>query len=348
LTVWQVKNRTPFATAGYFVRDCNGSEYWVVALRARFRIRSDGLVEVASEQLPPRLVPEYRDSQFRELEAESDLAPFRPHTDILLNGVACAPGGRAVRQCEAGFRVGKHEKRARFFGERVLRNQGRWRSVVIEGPSEFLGVKLTWRAALGGADPFAKSEPARELHPGNPIGRGWTAKWRQLPIGAELMLPLIEDPTDPVVPGRPLPPPYGFGPIQPSWQPRLRAAGTYDAAWAAERAPLPPLDFTEAFYQAAPQDQIYGGELRGGEPVEIVGLHADGPYGFRLPQIIFESRTRIDTEEFHARPRLISVAINGTEKTLDCTWNVGIFCNGRDHMVDSTIVSLKQMSGVVS
>jgi hypothetical protein len=52
--MWQVENRTPFAAAGYFERDRDGAEHWVVALRARFAVRDDGLVSLAPQE-PVRL-----------------------------------------------------------------------------------------------------------------------------------------------------------------------------------------------------------------------------------------------------------------------------------------------------
>ncbi|MFY0539342.1 DUF2169 domain-containing protein [Nannocystis pusilla] len=34
------------------------------------------------------------------------------------------------------------------------------------------------------------------------------------------------------------PPPVGFGPVAPQWQPRLGLAGTYDSQWMEQRAPV--------------------------------------------------------------------------------------------------------------
>lgn len=343
--MWQVVNRTPFSAQGYPVRDRDGVEHWAVALRARFDVRPDGLVSVAEDQKAVRFAPEYRDGEARELRAESDFAPFRPNVDVLVAGTACAPGEAAMRWCSVRVRVGRIEKRARAIGRRVLRRRGGWRGgYELEGPEPFAGVRLTWRASLGGVDPFAEGDGA--AHPDNPVGRGWTARWSRLPGGAEIAMPLVEDPARLVVPGQPLPPPHGFGPLQPAWRPRLAHAGTYDAVWSATRAPMAPLDFSERFHHAAPADQIYPEVLRGGEPVEVEGLHPGGPYAFRLPQIIAEARTRIGREDLSARLRLISATVDGTARTVDLTWNASVPCHGRDHHVQGSTVSIRQMAGV--
>ena len=63
--MWQVTNRTPFAAQGYFVRDREGVEQWVVAIRALFKIRADRLTEIAETQQAVRLAPEYAAAQDR-------------------------------------------------------------------------------------------------------------------------------------------------------------------------------------------------------------------------------------------------------------------------------------------
>src|SRR5580698_6994635 len=96
--MWEIRNRTPFAAQGCFLRDRTGAEFWVVALRGRFIARADALVDISHVQDAVRLAPTYRDEGAQELSAESDFAPFRPKADIALNGSACAPDKATVRQ----------------------------------------------------------------------------------------------------------------------------------------------------------------------------------------------------------------------------------------------------------
>ena len=80
--MWQVDNQTPFAAQGYFVRDTNGFEHWVVALRASFLIRADGLLDIDQRQAPVNVASFYADEKSEELAIDSDIAPFRPKVDL--------------------------------------------------------------------------------------------------------------------------------------------------------------------------------------------------------------------------------------------------------------------------
>jgi hypothetical protein len=86
--------------------------------------------------------------------------------------------------------------------------------------------------------------------------------------------------------------PRAFGPIGRTWQPRLARAGTYDNDWLCERAPLPPADFSDRYYNAAPDDQQVEGYLRGDEEVRLTNLHPTHSYltfflpGLRLRAIV--------------------------------------------------------------
>ena len=339
--MWEVKDTSPFESLGYFVRDRRGAEHWVVATRATFDIHAGGLVKVSETQEPVRLAPEYADSDSLELSAETDICPFRPRVDFLVQGVACLPGMKAATHLTASVTAGSFTKRASVFGERAVKQKdGR---LTGGKPEEFGGIRLTWRNALGGADPFAQ-DAGRGLHTHNPIGTGWAGAWEHLPDGAEIALPHIENPDALLTPGRPQPQPHGFGAIQPHWRPRRDHAGTYDAAWQAGRAPLLPDDFDDLFYQSAPAGQQL--DLKGGEQIRAENLHPDGAFEFRLPQIILEASTRIGSEKTASRFKLISVSLDTERKRLGMVWNTLVACNGRDHLVEGSTVSVKQMAGV--
>ncbi len=161
-------------------------------------------------------------------------------------------------------------------------------------------------------------------------------------------MPQIAAPAQVFHPDRPLSQPVGFGAVQPAWATRYIHAGTYDDAWMKHRSPLLPSDFSEKFHQTAPDGQIYPGELRGGEPVRLEGLHAEGSYEFRLPQCIIEADTRIAGRTLTHRFRLIQVEITGDERLVDLVWNAHVPCGGRDQDVEVSFLRLRQMAGVVS
>lgn len=339
--MWEVDNGTPFSAAGYFVRDRDGFEHWAVAVRARFGLQPDGL-PVIVDQRPVRMAPEYADDDASELAAEADLSPFRPRPDVILRGEAhpSADGGYTRMLT---LRIGETEKRVQAFGPRRARRlQGRWR--VERRP--FIAFGLSWKRSLGGRDVLGPDEHGEATHPGNPIGAGWSPRMTAAQDGVEFDLPQLERPDDLLHPGRPSPAPVGFGAVQPAWEPRAGRAGTYDEAWRTSRAPILPADFAETFHQAASDDQVHPGELRGGEPIELDGFRPDGPLGFRLPQVLLDARTRMGPGVIDSRLRLIGLEIDAAALTLDMIWNMSMPCPGGDHLVRHTAVFLTQMAGV--
>ena len=48
--MWQLQNRTPFAAERGWVRDRDGTEIWLVAVKASFTLQADGGLRVAREQ----------------------------------------------------------------------------------------------------------------------------------------------------------------------------------------------------------------------------------------------------------------------------------------------------------
>jgi uncharacterized protein YjbI with pentapeptide repeats len=80
--------------------------------------------------------------------------------------------------------------------------------------------------------------------------------------------------------------PAGFGPLDVTSPERRAKAGTYDEAWAKDRAPDPPLDFDPAFYNTAPLDQQRDEPFEVGEAFTIENMHPDQPVlEGRLPRL---------------------------------------------------------------
>ncbi len=115
--MWQLDNRTPFAAERAWVRDREGAEVWLVAVKCTFDIRPDGSTEVAKEQPPVLRMPEHVGEPGKSsLRYENDLVLTKTTTDIIVVGHAYAPRGRPTTQMEAGFRVGPVRKMLRVMG----------------------------------------------------------------------------------------------------------------------------------------------------------------------------------------------------------------------------------------
>lgn len=340
--MWEIINRTPFSAGGYFVRNEIGREFWCIAVRGRFSARSDELAAISEAQLPISLHPDYSEPDADELLADSSFCPFRPKPDIIIEGEATAVDRRPFYTQVVKFSFGVLSKSAvAVYPRRVVERAGKWETVNRLAVS---AVPLSWRLSLGGRDPYATEESICES---NPIGKGWSQHLADAADAAEFDLPQIENPNAPFHPDHPMPAPIGFGSVHPSWPSRLVHAGTYDDEWSKRRAPLPPLDFSNIFHQAAPPGQVYPAEIKGGEIVCIEGLHREGNYRFRIPQAILEARTWIGRRSETHRFRIISIHIEATTKRFDITWNSCIPCPEGDHLVERSLVVLRQIAGAV-
>jgi hypothetical protein len=131
---------------------------------------------------------------------------------------------------------------------------------------------LHFGRAYGGKD-VGKPDGFRH-YARNRVGLGYS-KYGFGVAGAAL--PNLEDPRDPIRSWRSRPQARSFGPVGRTWQPRLARAGTFDKQWLKNRAPLPPRDFDERFYNCAPDDQQIPGYLRGDETISAENLHPEHP-----------------------------------------------------------------------
>ena len=265
--MWQLDNGTPFAADRGWVRDRDGSEVWLVVVKATFELNGDGGLGLARQQPPVLRVPQYfGDPGASSVKYDADLVLRKANTDIVVVGSAHAPAGQAVAEMDVGFQVGSVQKRLRVFGDR------RWGSFGLGSPSPFECMPVVYERAFGGVDAHS-SNPQRDWEWRNPVGRGYAVQRRHLQAS---LAPNVEQVTDPIRDWDDRPAPAGFGVVAAHWQPRASFAGTYDDHWKRSRRPLLPDDFNESFFQSVPADQQAPGFLKGGEPVVIFNMHPSG------------------------------------------------------------------------
>ncbi|WP_088685682.1 DUF2169 domain-containing protein [Rhizobium sp. R634] len=292
-----VDNRTPFPSLAFRQYNLTGDLLGVVVARGTFKLMNGGPLIPDSIQRPLVMSDVYEGDPHQTPQmACTDLAPFKPGTDVTFLGAAFAPNGIASSSWTCGLRVGPVEKRLRVHGPRWWRPKIRktWRGLferdkedALEGweltngePVSF--VPIDWRLAFGG------SLEGGEVCDRNPVGIGLVdeARFRDR---SEWQAPQIEDVDMPIrsVGGRPAP--AGFGLLSPFWGDRINKAGTYDDAWLTQRHPLLPRDFDFSFWQAAHPDLVADPWLEGNEPFELDHLlpGIEIFYG-RLPDIQLE------------------------------------------------------------
>jgi len=333
--MWAIDNQTPFAAERTFVRDRDGAEIWLVAVRATFDLFPDGTLQISKKQDPVALAPQYHGKPGKSsLRCDSDLPRTKLGTDVILNASAYAPVGKdECREMEVGFRVGDLSKRLVVSGPRI------WEKTLgLTGPGlpqAFVKMPIDYEHAFGGP---VTDKTSRSLHihsERNPVGVG-------IESDAGSPLPSIRYPgarAESPSSGKPVP---GFGAISCAWGPRRGLAGTYDEKWEQERQPLLPDDFQDEYFYSAPTDQIVKGYLSGGEPVELQGLTPGGQMKFQLPRYALGFRTSIDDKVAHHRSNLHTVLIEPDHNRLIMVWHTSLPCHHTLYTLKRTVVFEKE------
>ena len=269
---------------GYTVGlDKTGAEHVVVAVKGTFTIPERGdAPRLADEQVQLVDADQFTGEPGRSATlVECDYALLKPRCDVLLNGVAYAPGERPVERIAVGLQVGEWRKSFAVWGNRV------WRGAPVgyapSEPEPFERMPISYDNAFGGLDERMHDPAQARSYLPNPVGRGWHHHiHRELVVGAPLSnTEEIRDPVrDPSGRYRPM----AFGPIGRGWPSRVGHAGTYDQNWIDNVFPFLPDDFDVRYFQSAPEDQQIANP-RGGEPVVLINLTSDGRREFVLPAI---------------------------------------------------------------
>ncbi len=267
------RNRTPFTVQCLPIDGRSGHRLLLVVAKITYRVTQSGTVRVAEEQAPIRT----RDVRFGDAWSSilypSDYCEDKPGTDVIMVAQAYPPPGERVKQHDVTLRVGSVMKAVRVFGpRRYVRSVT---GAAVPGPPEPLGpTPLLYELAFGGTE---RVDGETHMHPENGVGRGF-ARQRSVidqPAHQLEVLPLG---------GAKGTEPAGFGAIDRTWVPRVGHAGTCDAQWARERAPILPEDFDPLHNCAAHPDLRSPAPLAGDEPVEVVGATPEGVWRFRLPR----------------------------------------------------------------
>jgi hypothetical protein len=275
----ELANRTPFPGQLIVVPDRDGYETLVSVLKGTFTVGS-GACEPAEEQAAIVAADEpWGEPGASSTRYESDLAIFKPATDVVMIGHAHAPK-KGTRQMDVSLRVGTLGLKARVSGDR---HWGYFLTLPrMSAPKPFEKIPLVFERAFGGAQPTKDGKEIEFLDERNPVGTGYVRKGRRKFING-LAVPNIEDPRRPLKRLGQKPPPLGFGYLGRHWLARRQYLGTYDKAWEANRLPLLPEDFDERAFCGAPAALQALPHLVGGEPVRAIGVTPGKPLRFDLP-----------------------------------------------------------------
>jgi hypothetical protein len=302
--------------------DEEGRPLLVAVIKATYEIQQAGRLSLAEEQIPVNFAGEYwGDPENSSYKYEPEVAFIKPATDIVLIGHAHAPK-TGVTELDVALSVGPVKKAVRVIGDRYwIKNLG---VTSMTKPQPFERMPLVFERAFGGWDRSHPNPDKHSFEPRNPVGTGFRKKRGNFEEG--IRLPNLEYPKRRIWGYSDKPPPAGFGFTSPHWQPRADFAGTYDEAWMKSRMPLLPKDFDTRFFNAAPQDQIAPGFLRGDEPAVVVNASPNGKISFNLPgvpppQCRVELRGR---EDELLQTQLDTVIINTDDNLLFLLWRTNL------------------------
>jgi hypothetical protein len=334
--MWLLENRTPYAAERTWVLDKNAAKSWVVVVKGTYNILPDGSTELADDQEDPLFLPKYRGEDGKSsIVYEADLIPTKQATDVLLNGHAYASGGKPTTKVAVVMKVDNLSKSLIVFGNRRW-EKGLLGQTYITKPEPFVSMPIVYERAFGGWDTKPEDPADHRLEPRNFIGTGFVTRKKHL-VGHAL--PNVEYPKQLISSWKDRPKPAGFGAVASYWTPRKELAGTYDDKWQKERFPLFPEDFDERFYQCAPGDQQIEGFLKGGEPVYLVNLTADGKLFFRLPEVYLKFMTFFGEKEVEHSAKLSTVIIEPDYPRVIMVWHTSLPCHHLVDKLDVTVIS---------
>ena len=339
----KVKNSTAFQTTAQPMMGRKDRPTLTIIVKGTFTFAMER-TELAADQEPIA----FGDTLYDEKEGggiryETDLIPFKPRTDVVLDAAAHAPEGQPARSVPVAVTVGPVQKRLTVFGKRLWNHAGvlRRRRYVITEAQPFLTQPIRYSNAFGGLD-----EATGEYCDYNLGGKGFYSVKTKANLAGK-PLPMIEDPRHLIKSPADRPPTAGLGFYHRACIPRARYAGTFDKAWRAERSPRMPEDFSYRFYNGAHPDLQVKGYLAGNEPVELINLTPEGQMRFALPAVAPHCRVvrARQKEEENISMRLDTVFIEPDRYRFCLVWrgaaSLPELNNGGIEQVDITVEAFK-------
>ncbi|EOF5434805.1 DUF2169 domain-containing protein [Salmonella enterica] len=173
----EFRNLTPFSTLCYTMLDGQDVEHRVVAMKVGFTLArtADGTLLPRIQENPAMPLCMQNDYagelNHSQVLQESDLSPFKPRCDVIVNGTVYAPGGLPAREVPVALRLLTADRQvlldrqlqvtgARFFDRHPL--TGQWS---LSEPEPFISLPLHYQYAFGGECRINKEDEAAKSVP---------------------------------------------------------------------------------------------------------------------------------------------------------------------------------------
>ena len=328
-------------------KDDQGQPIFSVLVKRTYDIRPDGRVVRAEKTRPLVRVDQYYDEgdpDWATVKHETDFAPFKMATDVVVIGKAFAPGGQPVPQLDATVEVAKRRKTVRVTGDRhcLYRPNA---SPAFSEPVPFTEMPLQYDRAYGGRD--TRSNPEEPFYyPRNHSGVGVVLRNSRDTVEG-LLLPNVEDPADLLTPERVAfdkperwgdqPLPDGLGWFGRTWYPRCSFTGAIpayvgiDATLREEKLGLVPKGQIALFRQfklPSLDARFHNGASRGlvlpylsgRETFRLTNLTPTSSLAFQLPGEPPSIRLDIGLGENELTPFLHTVSVRLEDMQVDLVW----------------------------
>jgi hypothetical protein len=360
--------RSPEQTIILPAKSDTGEPVFSVLVKRTYDIRAASEVVRAEQAWPIQMSDAYYDDGdplTTTVQYESDLAPYKLATDVVILGRAVAPDTRPVYEMQVTARVAAVVKTLRVTGDRFcVFREGL--SPTFTEPIPFTTMPLRYERAYGGRDLI--SLPGLEFHyPRNHHGTGVAV--RNIPeVVHGLALPNIEDPTDllnpdGVVLGEPerwnlQPLPQGFGWYHKTWYPRSSFVGampqfvdstTRMREEALGLVPERQIALSRQFKLPSFDARFYRGAslglsmpyLRGGEGMTLSGMTEDGDIAFTLPREVPSVALDIGFGPRTLDAVLQTVSVRVDDRQVDLVWRGAHPYPGVDWLPEMKVLELE-------
>lgn len=328
-------------------RDVAGQHVFSVIAKRSYRIMKSGACERMESDRPIRLIDEYYDDgdpATSTVQFESEVAPYKVATDVVVIGSAYAPRGVPAAQVRVGVQVGTTLKTLIVTGDRYC-SYRKGALPLFTDPVPFTTMEIRYDRAYGGSDERSLPE-VPFIYPRNAMGKGVVLQ-NVREVVESLPLPNIEDPQDMLTPERLFiqdperwhlqPLPQGLGWRQRTWYPRSALLGSFPpfleagTVTAEERMGLLPADHVSLAKQSrmpAMLAHFANGASLGmtfpsvaaDESIALGGLTPDALLRFRLPGETPSIALDIGRGEEQLVPQLHTVSIQPDSRQLDLIW----------------------------
>jgi len=305
-------NHTPFPAIGWPNLDKNNNYHITIVSRVKYifdKVNSKG--EWSLKLAPEQEKLFFKDVFYNEknihqssVRFESDLVPYKPHADFIVN--AYAHSTVPLREWRCGVKVLRShetqetddeillEKWLRVHGERYIQDDIVGYSFTKAKKST--KVALRYENANGGniKNPnFDKEYDAREkeflmysLY--NPVGVGVAHK-TLFDKDSSNRAPQVESMNESIYKPNMNNPAQGFGFIVRTWHPRTKYVGTFEQAQIDKQEPCFPKNFDDRYYNAAHTDLQLKGYFEPADKIVLHNLVKDRhEQSFRLPNFYFQ------------------------------------------------------------